>query len=385
MKSKSKMTISCIFLFLLCLILLSFSLNKCESLTDNQLASNIASNNASYNSSENASENIDDSKKSTTEENANNKKTKTVLNGWVKKSGKKYYYINNKKVTGLKKIGKYKYYFNKKGVMQKNKMIAKNKFVNKKGRLVNKSELYEYGVNGLSGLKKKLNSQIKNYNGSYSIYVKNLDTNRYMVINNKELYPASTVKLYCMEAIYDKANKGKLKIDTTTLSLLNSMITVSSNEAYNQLVTKLGNGSLSKGLTYLTNYCKKQGYKDTVCANSLPLSSYNNMSSVKSHTSVRDLGHLIERINRNSLVNKSYSKAAKSLMLKQQRRSKIPSAIPSSASCGNKTGEIPGMDHDAAFVLSKNADYVIVVMSKGDYQAISHISSISKTVYNHFN
>ena len=48
-------------------------------------------------------------------------KAAAVKKGWVKKSGKWYYYKSGKKVTGLKKIsGKY-YYFNKKGVMQSGK------------------------------------------------------------------------------------------------------------------------------------------------------------------------------------------------------------------------------------------------------------------------
>ena len=45
--------------------------------------------------------------------------------GWVTESGSQYYYVNGKKVTGLKKIGAYTYYFRRgTGVMLKNRWLS---------------------------------------------------------------------------------------------------------------------------------------------------------------------------------------------------------------------------------------------------------------------
>ena len=44
-------------------------------------------------------------------------------NGWKLNGQNKYYYVNNKEITGSKKIGKYYYYFDKTGRMIKNKII----------------------------------------------------------------------------------------------------------------------------------------------------------------------------------------------------------------------------------------------------------------------
>ena len=44
--------------------------------------------------------------------------------GWVKKSGKKYYYKKGKKVTGWKKIQGKTYFFSSKGVMQSGKIVG---------------------------------------------------------------------------------------------------------------------------------------------------------------------------------------------------------------------------------------------------------------------
>ena len=48
--------------------------------------------------------------------------------------------------------------------------------------------------------------------------------------------------------------------NNTLNSLLASMITVSDNECYNELVRTLGNGSFSSGCNYINKYLKKQGY-----------------------------------------------------------------------------------------------------------------------------
>lgn len=54
-------------------------------------------------------------------------KKPAVKKGWVKKNGKKYYYVNGKKVTSWKKIKGDKYYFNSYGVMQTGMKVVKGK------------------------------------------------------------------------------------------------------------------------------------------------------------------------------------------------------------------------------------------------------------------
>lgn len=317
---------------------------------------------------------------------ATTEEPKKSLNGWKKVGKKKYYYENGTKVTGWKTIGKYKYYFNKKGVLQTNKMISKNKYVNKKGRLIDKAKIFANGKKGLTKLEKQLKKQISGYSGTYSIYVKNLDTNQYLVINNKKMKPASVIKLFNMGAVYDQISQKKMKETDSVKSNLKSMITVSSNDAHNALLNKLGGGNSYKGITVINNFCKKYGYKDTSSGGTLMPSSYpQTYTGTSSWTTVKDVGHILEDIYRGNLANEKYSKKMLNLLKSQQRKGKIPAGLPKGVKSANKTGEYNSRQHDAAIVFSKEADYVIVIFTEGGNGSIGHIQSLSRKVYNYFN
>lgn len=224
----------------------------------------------------------------------------------------------------------------------------------KSQKTVKKAMSYKNGKKGLKKLKKKLQKQIKGYRGTQSIYVKNLNTNKWMVINNKNIRPASTIKLYNMATIYDQISKGKLKETKYIKSQLNSMITVSSNDAYNNLLIKMGNGNPAKGIRLINKFCKKHGYKSTEAGGTLsPSSTRNRCWLLRSHTTVKDLGHILEDIYRGQLVSKKASKKMLKYLKAQQRKGKIPAGLPKGVKSANKTGEYGPYEHDAAIVFSK--------------------------------
>ena len=51
------------------------------------------------------------------------------------------------------------------------------------------------------------------------------------------------------------------------------------------------------------------------------------------------------------------------LLLKQTRRWKIPSGLPSGTKVANKTGETSQYQHDAAIVFGPKTDYVVCIFS----------------------
>ena len=102
-------------------------------------------------------------------------------------------------------------------------------------------------------------------------------------------------------------------------------------------------------------------------------------------SSAKDCAKLLEEIYEGTCVSKSYSKKMLNLLLKQTRRSKIPSGIPSGIKVANKTGETNSVHHDMAIVYGKKTDYVIAVFTTGCRTAYYGIREASRTVYNYLN
>ena len=239
----------------------------------------------------------------------------------------------------------------------------------------------ETGKAGLSDLKKKLKKELKGKSGQWSVYVKNLDTNEYLLINNKKLPSASLIKLYVMMAAYEEAKGGEaVKENSSFKSLMKKMITVSDNESANVLAKRLtGKGTFKAGIKVINKYCKTNGYTKTRFLVEMGKSSPKNV------TSARDCGWALERMYRGTAVSPKSSKKMIKLLKAQTRRSKLPAGVPKGVTIANKTGETSFAENDAAIVYSDGADYVIVVMSKNGKGAVEEIRKRSQIVYKYFN
>ena len=167
------------------------------------------------------------------------------------------------------------------------------------------------------------------------------------------------------------------------------MITVSDNEAYNQLV-KYNSTSRSflSGASVVNRYLEKNKYTKTGCHHTLHPASSASVGDGRSNiTSAKDCGILLEHIYNGTCVSSKYPKEMRKLLLAQTRRWKIPSGIPSGIKVANKTGETSSVEHDMAIVYGKKKDYIICVFSNTgseDY-ALPRIRNISRTVYNYLN
>lgn len=304
--------------------------------------------------------------------------TGVMRTGWYKKGSSTYYFNTKTGVmsTGWKTIGENKYYFNSSGKMVKDDWIS--------GKYLDKNGVYDPTKKAtMAKLEKQLRSAIKGYSGTWSVYVKNLDTDESICINNKKIYAASLIKLYAMGAAYDRIKQGKLR-ESAVKSTINSMITVSSNDAFNTIVRKVGT-------SYVNSWCKANGYTETNQGHGLSPSSNNSglsNGSGSNVTSVKDCGKFLESVYRGTCVSKSASQKMLTHLKGQQRRSKIPAGVPKGVTVANKTGETNDTTHDAAIVYSRGADYIICVMARAPgyaWSAAGNITKLSRITYNYFN
>ncbi|MEE0713561.1 MAG: serine hydrolase, partial [Blautia sp.] len=99
-------------------------------------------------------------------------------------------------------------------------------------------------------LMKKLQTEtekmVSGFAGDWSVYIQEMDYGNEIVLNNEPMYPASLVKLFVMAATYENLDEvmetqteyygSAKKAWSETKKLLEEMIEVSDNEAYNELI-----------------------------------------------------------------------------------------------------------------------------------------------------
>ena len=88
-------------------------------------------------------------------------------------------------------------------LLQESTTTADGFEVDETGKVVNLDEM------GIENLKPQLEKMISDYTGTWSIYVKDLDKNKEVVINDQPLYSASLIKAFVMAETYENLDQVK--------------------------------------------------------------------------------------------------------------------------------------------------------------------------------
>lgn len=280
-------------------------------------------------------------------------------------------------------------------LLQESTVTQEGFIIDETGKVINLEDL------GIENLKPQLENLLTGYQGTWSVYVKDLNEDKEIILNDQELYSASLIKAFVMEKSYQNLdmiieNKAK-KLNTKDMQtaevkvndLLWNMITISDNESFNELV-KLQTESLDfkKGAEAMNAYIEEQGYTETDVQHTLhPAASAKESLGGRNRTSVKDCGMLLERIYNKECVSEEASEKMLDLLKNQKNTWKIPQGLPEGIESANKTGETDQDQHDIAIVYGEKTTYILCVMSEGcpEGTAITNIQNISKMVYNYLN
>ncbi|MBQ6381707.1 MAG: serine hydrolase [Clostridia bacterium] len=232
-------------------------------------------------------------------------------------------------------------------------------------------------------MEKTIRAQIPQDNGKWSVYYKNLKDQTQCSISNEKTVSASLIKLFIMATVYDQINQKKLKDSKEIEDLMEKMITVSDNDASNDLVKILADGDHKAGMKVVNAYAKNHGFPHTEQQRDMRDSRPKPVPE-QNYTSVEDCGKLLELIYSGKCVSKTYSEKMLGYLLQQTRTHKIPAGLPKGTKVANKTGELEKTENDVAIVYTEKADYILCVMSnditsKDDAQ--QSIREISEAVY----
>lgn len=244
----------------------------------------------------------------------------------------------------------------------------------------------------MDNLLNQVQSLLPSGNGTWSVYVCNLSKNTEGSINDQQMQAASLIKLYIMGAVYEdydslSATYGKDKLDDN----LNSMITVSDNDAANTLVNYLGGGDDAAGMARVNKFCQDHGYTSTSMGRLLLADNSNG----DNYTSVKDCGKFLKtiyQIDKGTSTDDTLAGAEYMyhLLKMQTRTNKIPAQMPEGVKVANKTGELDTVENDAGIIYdtAKGIDLVVCFMSQdlNDTAAAQNsIAQISRSIYGYYN
>ena len=236
-------------------------------------------------------------------------------------------------------------------------------------------EIIEDMTGPIADIYEKYISSRETMGEKWSVSIENLKSHDIYSYNEKEkMQSASVIKVFIMGTVYDRmcypSSPDRLIATGETYEgelryLLEQMITVSSNEAANELITRLGEGDFYRGEEVVNQFCQENGYTST----SVGRMFMEQNPTGDNYTSARDCRKILEDIYEGNCVNQEASEKMMSILKQQTNLSKIPAGLPTGITTANKTGEMPEgyglgcIENDMAIVFSEQGDYILVVLS----------------------
>ena len=172
-------------------------------------------------------------------------------------------------------------------------------------------------------------------NETWAIAAMDLSDHAYSTVNAEvSMQSASVIKAFIMAAVFDKlvytdgATEPSSDYESSLKSLLTQMITVSDNDAANELARRLGGGDFQNGASVLNEFCQEHGYTSTHLGREFLASNPTD----DNYTSASDCCRLLSDIYSGTMVNADASADMLALLKAQTRTGKIRHSVR----CGNR-------------------------------------------------
>lgn len=242
--------------------------------------------------------------------------------------------------------------------------------------------------------------------GTFGVAVYDLSLGRqiYALRATQRFYAASTIKIAIAISLYRQADEGQVDLNTqistraedmvpgtgriqgdpvgtayTLRELARRMIVDSDNVAANMLLGHLTFENINALMIQL-------GANDTH-VDRLFFDEAAAAAGKDIRTTPGDLALLLRGLAEGTVVRPESAKEILDAMAITTDRTKIPALLPDNVSVQNKTGAIPGMEHDAAIMTLPNGHrYIAVFMSdmlSGNANGVQAIAEASLLIYNY--
>ncbi len=244
-----------------------------------------------------------------------------------------------------------------------------------------------YTALDMNALRDMIQTELNSADGTWSVYIKDMNGNKEILINDAPMKAASVMKLFVMGAAFDNIKTGLFEYGDIREDMY-YMITESSNESANAILYALGRGSYAAGIDKVNAFTDKYGYNEKT----VEYNGFDNPDTIVGGsfnvTSAHDCGMMLDAIYNGRCVSAEMSKEMLELLKAQQTDYKLAYTLPKDIVIANKSGEMDSVENDVGIVYSPERDYIICVLSNDwadNADAIEKIQDISQTAYDFFN
>lgn len=226
----------------------------------------------------------------------------------------------------------------------------------------------------------------------YGIAVKHLVTGQRADVNGDRIFEAASLyKLAVMVELYAQNAEGAIDLDEafpawtivgydatgaaiygeptsySAREALVDMITLSENEAAYFLLFRLGPGRVNQRMAAL----------------GLP----NTTVDWDTTTTPNEILDLLELMATGQLVSREASAEMIAVLLDQRINDRIPLGLPPGIPVAHKTGNLPGMAHDAGIIYAPDGPFILVIMTDELWdldRGYTVIHELTRAVYRYF-
>ncbi len=239
--------------------------------------------------------------------------------------------------------------------------------------------------------------------GAAAVYVKSLNTGATATVDQDRVVPsASLFKVPILVEVLRQESLGLFTMDTAVLlqqrhwadgagvlqgrigerftvrELLDYMVGVSDNTAALALLELVGTDSVN--LTLQAN-----GLEQTRLRIGGTSRDWGGRSG-QNTTSAREMGLLLEKIATGQILNEAASEESVQILSQKQQASWLPALLPTTARVAHKSGELPGVRHDAGIIYTPRNQFVAVVLTSevADYDRVGQtIARVARAAYDY--
>ena len=240
-------------------------------------------------------------------------------------------------------------------------------------------------------LEKRIEAELKSYDGKMSIYADDLKGNIIKIGEKEKFETASTIKTYILACLFDKVKKGEVTLDDMITykaeyfvdgsgvvrslepglalrakDVATLMIIVSDNVATNMMIDFLG-------LEEINECIQRLGCKDTVLHNPIDFVKYRQLGT----STVEDYASIFIRLLKGELIGPEEDAQMLEIFKKQHYNSMLtkqfPVALFDDEDCGaeagafwtaSKSGSMDACRNDGGIVHTPYGEYVLVMFNK---------------------